>query len=339
MRIDTSAAVARAAVSKLGAGTLDPAEFLHEVSVRVRRVVPHEASGWMTLDPDTTLPGGALETEKSPELVRALWRNELLTPDVNKLIDLTKRPSPLAALSQLDEETAAGSRRIELIYRSIGIGDELRVMLRAGRTTWGHFVLYRAFDSPDFSVDERAFVAQIAPEIADGLRRSMFAREAPSADPLLPGVVTVDAQGAITSATGEASRIMGTMPGDVPSTMYAVAVSAHRDGSARSRVRLAGGRWLLLHGERVQGDAAHSGQVAVMLLPAPPDEVRSILLRLHGLTPRERQVAELLILGVGTDDIAARLHISLHTLRDHVKSIFAKVGVSRRSELMTLPAA
>jgi FixJ family two-component response regulator len=36
------------------------------------------------------------------------------------------------------------------------------------------------------------------------------------------------------------------------------------------------------------------------------------------------------------DQIAARLHISRHTLRDHVKAIFAKVGAKSRSELTAL---
>jgi DNA-binding CsgD family transcriptional regulator len=36
---------------------------------------------------------------------------------------------------------------------------------------------------------------------------------------------------------------------------------------------------------------------------------------------------------VGTADIAARLHLSVHTVRDYVKAIFEKVDVSRRGEL------
>ena len=65
-------------------------------------------------------------------------------------------------------------------------------------------------------------------------------------------------------------------------------------------------------------------------------DLTSLLLRLHGLSAREREVAELLMLGPRADEIAARLHISLHTLRDHVKAIFAKVGAKSRSELTAL---
>ena len=42
------------------------------------------------------------------------------------------------------------------------------------------------------------------------------------------------------------------------------------------------------------------------------------------------------MLGCATDAIAAWLHISHHTLRDHVKSILGKVGARSRSELMAL---
>jgi len=61
-----------------------------------------------------------------------------------------------------------------------------------------------------------------------------------------------------------------------------------------------------------------------------------VALALHDLTDRERKVTELLVGGHGTEDIAGRLHISRHTLRDHLKSIFAKVGVSSRAELTAL---
>jgi DNA-binding CsgD family transcriptional regulator len=44
-------------------------------------------------------------------------------------------------------------------------------------------------------------------------------------------------------------------------------------------------------------------------------------------------VTGLLLGGLATDDIATRLSISRHTLRDHVKAIFTKMGVGSRPEL------
>jgi DNA-binding CsgD family transcriptional regulator len=54
-----------------------------------------------------------------------------------------------------------------------------------------------------------------------------------------------------------------------------------------------------------------------------------VLLRLHRLTDREREVTQLLT-GSLTHEIAGRLWITPEALRGHVKAVFAKLGVSSR---------
>jgi DNA-binding CsgD family transcriptional regulator len=337
MLTKTSAAGAREALGRLGRSGLGPHEYLHEVSTLVRRTVPHDVSGWMTLDPDTMLSTGTLEAQKSPELDRALWRNELLQDgDVHKLAELARRPSPVTASSQLDAASTANSPRVQQILRPAGIGDGLRVMLRTNGSTWGHAGIYRELGARAFDPHERAFVAAIADDIAGGLRRSLSRRPEAGAAVLVPGVVAFDAQCRVVSATADASRVMALMPGDVTSTLYAVAIGASRRDRASARVRLTDGRWLLLQGGRMHGGANDSAHVTVSLMAAPRADLTSLLLRLHALSARQREVAELLTRGPRTDEIAAQLHISPHTLRDHVKAIFTKLGVQGRAELMAL---
>jgi DNA-binding CsgD family transcriptional regulator len=93
------------------------------------------------------------------------------------------------------------------------------------------------------------------------------------------------------------------------------------------------GGWLLVHADTLKVAGTAAGRVAVVLEPADRAELMPLLVALHGLTERERDVAELLVAGLGTDEIASRLHISRHTLRDYIKAIFAKVGVGSRPEL------
>ncbi len=55
---------------------------------------------------------------------------------------------------------------------------------------------------------------------------------------------------------------------------------------------------------------------------------------LEGLTPREREVLQLLVSGERVPAIAQSLFISQHTVRNHLKSIYRKVDVNTQSELI-----
>jgi DNA-binding CsgD family transcriptional regulator len=68
-----------------------------------------------------------------------------------------------------------------------------------------------------------------------------------------------------------------------------------------------------------------------------PGYMQGLLLAVHGLTAREREVTELLIAGMDPNDAAARLNLSVHTVRSHIKAIFVKVAVSSRAELTPPP--
>ena len=122
--------------------SLTPHELLQEVANFVDGVVPHVAPFWTTLDPESLLPTGALETDKPRDVVRALWRNELMDDDVNGITDLYRRAVPVGALSELHPATLAKSPRVQLIHRPAGIGDELRFLLRADGLVWGKGALH-----------------------------------------------------------------------------------------------------------------------------------------------------------------------------------------------------
>jgi DNA-binding CsgD family transcriptional regulator len=51
------------------------------------------------------------------------------------------------------------------------------------------------------------------------------------------------------------------------------------------------------------------------------------------LSPREAEICDLLLIGCSSDAIALRLGISRHTVKDHRKHIFRKLGVASLAEL------
>jgi two-component system, NarL family, nitrate/nitrite response regulator NarL len=91
-----------------------------------------------------------------------------------------------------------------------------------------------------------------------------------------------------------------------------------------------------------RGEAALSGAVARRLLervrdgggPAGVPEAIA-----ESLSAREVEVLLLLDERLGTDEIAARLYISEHTVRSHVKSLLRNLGVSSRREVRSLLAS
>jgi NarL family two-component system response regulator YdfI len=66
------------------------------------------------------------------------------------------------------------------------------------------------------------------------------------------------------------------------------------------------------------------------ILPAAPSDTT--------LTPREAEVLSMLAEGLSNKAIAQRLHLSEHTVKFHISSLFAKLQVSSRTEAVTLGA-
>ena len=75
-------------------------------------------------------------------------------------------------------------------------------------------------------------------------------------------------------------------------------------------------------------------QVAVVVQAAEPQSTLGLLLAAYGLTARELDVARHVLRGDSTRAIADTLHISGHTVQDHLKSVFDKVGVRSRRDLV-----
>lgn len=94
---------------------------------------------------------------------------------------------------------------------------------------------------------------------------------------------------------------------------------------------------------RQRGDALHSPDATAAdatRVPSdgPSEQQRRIrsYLEEHGLSPREIEVAELLMKGHTVSAIAGKLFISENTTRGHAKSIYKKLAIHSRQELVDL---
>jgi NarL family two-component system response regulator YdfI len=89
-------------------------------------------------------------------------------------------------------------------------------------------------------------------------------------------------------------------------------------------------------------EAAVTGLVVIhaseldTVLPAPAALSLPIRELAEALTPREREVLQMISAGLGNKEIAGRLSISEHTVKFHVASILGKLGASSRTEAVSI---
>ena len=190
-----------------------------------------------------------------------------------------------------------------------------------------------------FDDDDKDFLRTVAPALAGAAQRALLVGEALQpewADG--PGMVVVGADDSIELVTDAAADRLARMPSapgsrSRPVPLLSVAAAA-RTGAPESetqvRVRCDDGEWVTLRAARF----LHGGSVGVVVEPTPPVRILDLLMTAHGLTHREREVVQLVIEGHPTAGIARTLHLSPYTVQEHLTSVFDKMGVRSRRELV-----
>ncbi|BCY11649.1 helix-turn-helix transcriptional regulator [Actinoplanes sp. L3-i22] len=296
----------RRAISDLAAEEPPARELLDAVEARLRRVISFDLGAWWTSDPETMLP-----TESGNFDLVAVERE----------------------LRGLDDPDQPGPH-------------DLRVVARSGQSAWGSACLTRDTGDRPFSAAEAGYVGDIAREVgvalrADLLRTALAAqadrRSAPGAGTLVLG--DGDAiEGYTPEARAWLARLgMADLSAPLPTALRWISLAARAQRPARSRLGTTAGGLVAVRAEALHGAA--SPKVVMSLEPAGARSLFPLLLALHDLTARERTVAELVVEGRSLEEMATQLTLSLHTVRDHVKAIYAKVGVRTRPELTARLAA
>ena len=328
---------------------LDSRTLRVETIKRLRKVIPIDVSFFATADPATLLFTGVVVDEILERAQAQFLENEFFQDDVNKFAWLARNAPAVGGLVQATQRELESSPRYREILAPLALGDELRAALITGGACWGFMCLHRDRSSPPFIVGEAAFLARLTPHLAEGLRKALLisGRTRPAL-PDEPGLLLLAEDLSLAAITPTAERWLAEVAAaDWPRTRqalsYAVSAAARlqaleRDSDVQPdllpkvRLQTASGHWLVLHASRLGGPSA-GGQIAVIVEAARPAEVAPLIVQAYDLTKRESEILQLVVRGHSTAEIVATFHISAHTVQDHLKAIFEKVGVRSRREL------
>jgi DNA-binding CsgD family transcriptional regulator len=325
-----------------------------EIIKQLRKVIPLDAYFFSTADPATLLFTGAMSDEMLERATPQFLENEFLRDDVNKFSWLARNTTPVGSLLQAAQRKGEPSPRYQEILAPLGLGDELRAALVTSDVCWGFLCLHRDDSGPDFTAVEASFVRRVAPHIAVGLRKALLLTNSTRSQMLdEPGLLILSDDLSVVAITPAAERwLTEVAEADWPrnqSIPYAVtAVVAQLKALERGadaegddatiqmpKVRLytASGHWLVLHASRLSGPSAQE-QIAVIFERARPVEVAPLIIQVHDLSRREGEILQTVLRGLSTSEMADTFHIASHTVQDHLKAIFEKVGVRSRRELV-----
>ena len=312
----------------------------------IRPVVAFDAFVWLLTDPETEVGCSPVaDVPCLPELPQ-LIRLKYLT-SVNRWTRLD------GAVARLDEVTGARLER-SLVWKSLmsryGVTDVASTVFRNRLGCWGFLDLWRINGAEPFNESEAGFLASIAKQVTEALRRAQaatFELASPSVPGVGPAVLILSPELDVQAQTTETEEYLRLLiPSDqerqpIPAAAYNVgaqllAVEAGVDQhDPWARVHLAGGVWLTLRAARLGSpDRAANSNIAVTIQRSSPQERLDLFSRACALSPREAELLGHLILGADTRLIAERMFVSENTVQDHLKSIFEKTATANRRTLM-----
>lgn len=347
MKKETSTERTRLEIIRLCHGGLDSHTLRVELLKRLRTVIPFDYIFFSTTDPATLLFTSSVLDETPMPVVSQFLENEFLQNDFNKFLFLLSNHQPVGVLSEQTQHDLSRSQRYRDILAPLALGDEMRAVFVTNAACWGTLCLHRERAGSSYTSVEAAFLAQLAPHIAEGLRKALLLNCAPMVKtPDGPGVLVLAEDLSVVAMTPTAEYWLSELAeqGDkhvLPHTVLTVVarlqaserkVAAPLESMPKVRLRTPSGHWLVLYASWLS-NLNGQGQITVIFEPAQPVEIAPLLLQAYHLTKREGEITQCILRGWSTSEVAAALHISAHTVQDHLKVIFEKVDVHSRREL------
>ena len=317
---------------------LDIESFVRASVDRIHHAVPFDGYCVRLCDPETSVPNGAI-SDIPCETAPISYRHEYGGKDFATLPGMRDSGEQVAILSHATGGQPRRSGRWRDVLEPMGMPYELTGLAREDERVWGQVMLYRSAQRGDFRGEEATAVQRALRPVSEGIRRAFLHPEAAAVRiDQAPAVVVLDSDNRVVESTPiprewqDALSVPGSFVSPLALQVLATAARADRFRSARSRLRCPGAGWLSVHATAM--GSPDSDRVAIVMQNARASDMAPLMFASLGLTRGEQAIVEQVLHGRSTKEMAAELFISPHTVQDRLKSIFAKLGVRSRREVV-----
>ncbi|MDQ3442011.1 MAG: helix-turn-helix transcriptional regulator [Chloroflexota bacterium] len=344
---------AKRQINDLAAAGLPPKRLTIQIADTLEDAIGWDGYRMFGLDGQTLLINGLLGASENDAEARLEWLREVYLA----------MPTPYAELPELARSGLRGVAFQERQHECWGYApDHLATVTpqdhyrhyHEGQSPVGGTILaifrdrdrpvaamqaYRRDPARQFRATDVAFVRQMSPIIGKALaiaaarEQALLAASVESSD--ASGILLVGEKGDVQFATPAGERWLDVIAdaGDgLPMSMWATMAALRQADFARAAtvtVPTAQGR------VRVEASASGQPGVAAIVIaaeaPLPVPEVPAS----WGLTPQERAVVTHLATGKGNAGIAEAMFIGEHTVEWHLRSVYGKLGVRSRQEVIS----
>jgi DNA-binding CsgD family transcriptional regulator/GAF domain-containing protein len=305
------------------------------------RLLAYGSTSFDLVDPETTRLTFSAPVGVSDAFLACYRRSGWHVDPVRAAAYATGRPAYNLELMGAEEWLESEVYRRALHLHSMRHLVEVPVP-SAGRIV-GHLNLVRSDPADGFSPDEIRIAEAIARvlglAIAGMEAREQLTRERDQALAALElagtAIVISDPEQPELRLNDAARRLFGEVV-DAEQRLHQLLARPLTGGgfSRRVDVELVTGEAGVVHAHATASPYRHGGLVAVLELGREqPGLAPGAIV---ALTPREREVAALVVEGYGDREIGERLFLSRHTVSQHVKSIYRKLNVDSRVGLTRL---
>jgi DNA-binding CsgD family transcriptional regulator len=334
----------RERLERLSESGLDCESMRREALADLQAVVGFDRWCWPLADPETLLPSSGIALHDFGPGVPRLLELEYSADGFAAKHVLARRLDSAGSISAETGGDLARSARWDEVMRPVGIGDVAGAACRDSLGCWGWIEAYRDRGDRPFEPEDLELLAGVGSSMGPALRRSVIGTNGRNAaEPIPPGVIVLDRELRRVSWTAWARAWIDVLPsaplyasmGILPSVVYPAATRARSAAAAvgaHALLRAVDGRWVMI--EAAPLEDGREGEIAVTLRAATAAETFDLFCRVYALSQRERELVAVLAAGLDTRAIARRLFISRHTVQDHLKSVFAEIGIHSRRELL-----